>query len=387
MGKYFDKNRVFQKALKLYNSGKIFIDFMEDSALFPLVFPLKKIKQSDIQKEFSLIAKESEHLKKSNLELSFRSFEFKNIGRQTLPVTVTFANRARLLSLLDKQAEFNAFANVYEAVISRYPGLGVLLLKKPNLIIQNLGLWNELMAICDFFVTHPRPNIYIRELGIEGIDTKFVEKNKRVIDMLLSHILPDMNESSISFKEYGFEKKYHLKYPLPMIRFRILDKELALSGLTDLSITVEAFQNLSLDCENVFIVENKITTLSFPPVKKSIVIFGSGYGVQVLKDVAWLHSKHLYYWGDIDSDGFAILSQIRSCFPKVISLFMHEEAVRNFKHLSVKEQEKTTFKTLEYLTPNEQKLFAKLQNSHFRLEQERINFTYILKKLKEIESC
>jgi len=384
MPKYFDKNAIYQRALKLYESGKIFVSFMEDETLFPLVINLKKIKQSDIQKEFTTVLKESQLLIDSGLELTCKRFEFKNIGTQTLPVSVHFKDRKELLSYIGKEEEFEAFVSIYLELTCKYPRLKALLLKRAHLIIQNRFIWKELMAICDFFIDNPRPNVYIRALSIEGIDTKFIEKNRKIIDMLLSQILEDFDASIVSLKDFGFEKKYHLKYPLPMIRFRILDRQHSLSGLDDLSITIEAFKKLKLTCKNVFIVENKMTTLSFPPLKNAIVIFGSGYGAAIFKDVAWLKEKDIYYWGDIDADGFAILSQIRGYFPKVKSLFMDESVVTRFKNLSVTTQNSTPFKKLDNLSLSEQKLYNEVQKSQLRLEQERINFEYIVEHLEKI---
>jgi len=382
MPKYFDKNDIVSKAYKLYQSGKVFVDYMESETMFPFVINLKRVKQSDIQSDYSTIFKESEELVKSNLDLTCKAFEFKNIGVQTLPISVHFTCREIFLSLIDKNEEFKLFVEVYEKLTCKYPQIKKILIKKPNLIIQNSTIWDELMAISDFFVNNTKPNIYIRELSIEGIDTKFIENNKKVIDILLSQILSDFDKDITSLKEFGFEKKYYLKYPLPMLRFRILDKNLLLSGLDDLSISIEAFKKLNLTCKRVFIVENKITTLSFPKMKDAIVIFGSGYGVHLLKEVQWLHNKELYYWGDIDVDGFAILSQIRGYFPKIVSLFMNEEVVNRFGTLSVIIQERTFLKKLENLDIDEQKLYQEIQEKKFRLEQERISFDYIKETLE-----
>ena len=65
----------------------------------------------------------------------------------------------------------------------------------------------------------------------------------------------------------------------------------------------------------MFIVENEINFLAFPRVEDSLLIFGSGYGVGRLKALKWLHECELYYWGDIDVHGLAILDSVRGNFP------------------------------------------------------------------------
>lgn len=65
--------------------------------------------------------------------------------------------------------------------------------------------------------------------------------------------------------------------------------------------------------------------LCFPNVDSSLVIFKLGYGLDVLKSVTWLTNKEIYYWGDIDTHGFAMLDQIRSFLPQTKAILMTEE--------------------------------------------------------------
>ena len=133
-------------------------------------------------------------------------------------------------------------------------------------------------------------------------------------------------------------------------------------------------KGLNLACKNIFIVENKATVLSFPMMKESIVIFGSGYKVGILKDTKWLKNKEIYYWGDIDIDGFAILSQIRGYFPQIKSIFMDKKTFDKFKDFIVQYKQLNS-KELKNLTYSEQNLYNMIENK--RLEQEKIPFHYI----------
>lgn len=383
---FFDIKEVLSKANRLYTSMKIFDAFMRGEGIFPHVIRLKRVKQSDIQKNYNTILKEISEIEKSGLNFKFKEFDFKTIGKQKLPVEVRFDKINDFLKFIGKQSEYSLFVANYEKIINRYPTLKTLFVARANQIIQNLGIWDKLLQICDYFVKNPKPNIYIRELSIEGIDTKFIEKNKTILDMLLSNILKqsEFDHKITKFSSYGFERKYGLKYPLPLIRFRILDEDLCINGLSDITLNIEEFKKLKLTCKRVFIVENKITTLSFPKLKNSIVIFGSGYKVGILKDVFWLANKSIYYWGDIDKDGFAILSQARGYFGQIKSFLMDEKVIELFSHLSVKdEKNQNKTKELDNLTSNEQKIYKILQDG-FRLEQEKIPFEYVLDILGKI---
>ncbi|HHB95345.1 MAG TPA: hypothetical protein ENK88_09420 [Campylobacterales bacterium] len=81
-----------------------------------------------------------------------------------------------------------------------------------------------------------------------------------------------------------------------------------------------------------------------------------------LKNIEWLKTKEIYYWGDIDTHGFAILSQIRGYFPQVKSILMDEEVVNRYKYLGVEEPKSKQFLgELENLSIEEEKLFEQLK--------------------------
>ena len=88
----------------------------------------------------------------------------------------------------------------------------------------------------------------------------------------------------------------------------------------------------------------------------------------------------IFYWGDLDAQGFQILSNLRALFPHVTSLMMDQETFAAFAAFSVPGTP-TPVRQLPYLTEAERTLFLHLAEKNLRLEQERISHVYILKKL------
>jgi len=366
---------------------------MENEDIFPYSIKLKRLKQSDIIKGYNLLLKSVDELKSLGLHLNYQEFNFKMIGVQKLPVEIVIETRDELLNFIAKKREFESFVKNYEIITLKFPSLRNLFLSKPKLVIDNLGNWDRLLRVCTFFILNPKPKIYIRELYIKGVDTKFIEKNRSILDMLLSSLLDkdSFDETILNLGNDGFEKKYHLKYPLPTVRFRILDNKLKIANLSDISLPINEFEKLNLACKNIFIVENKITTLSFMDIDDSIVIFGSGYSVGTLKNVEWFKNKNIYYWGDIDKDGFAILSQARGYFKQIKSILMNEEVINLFKKFSVEDlKNQNSFKRLDNLTVDEQKVYQKIEDNfygdNFRLEQERVAFDYVKENILKLQN-
>ena len=126
--------------------------------------------------------------------------------------------------------------------------------------------------------------------------------------------------------------------------------------------------------------ENKTNFLAFPGVEGSIVVFGSGYGMRAFGIAQWVHRLPLYYWGDIDTHGFAILNELRSVFPHAQSFLMDRETL--FNHQDSWTTELAPVKhSLKLLDPDERALFMELQSGApregIRLEQEKVSFSQL----------
>ena len=107
----------------------------------------------------------------------------------------------------------------------------------------------------------------------------------------------------------------------------------------------------------------------------TIAIFGSGYGVYNLKNVYWFANLELLYWGDIDVQGFEILSQFRGYFQHTKSVLMDFVTFEKFFENDFGTQ--TNICTLLNLTDSEQKLYEILKTNNWRLEQEKIPYDYV----------
>jgi hypothetical protein len=117
--------------------------------------------------------------------------------------------------------------------------------------------------------------------------------------------------------------------------------------------------------------------LAFPDVPDGLVIFGLGYGLDLLSDAAWLKDRQVFYWGDIDTHGFSMLDRLRAIFPKARSFLMERETLMEHRALWVKETVPHVG-MLARITDDERALFDDLRTDRLgervRLEQERISF-------------
>ena len=114
---------------------------------------------------------------------------------------------------------------------------------------------------------------------------------------------------------------------------------------------------------------------------------GAGYGWQALAQAKWLNQCEIYYWGNLDTHGFAILDRLRRHFPHTISFLMDEETLLNYPYFWSKES-KPKIENLTLLTEDELQLYLALQYHQFgknvRLEQEFIPFSVVKSAIEKM---
>lgn len=391
-------NDIKNRVKRLWSSFKFHKDWLTDQTVFPFRIKLDKPDDKTLLHRFDEVRQWVNDLRKTftqkHTAIIYKDFNYRSMGKQSLPVAIEFKDIESLARYLGKWQEWQLFCHHYQQIISAFPVLTEVLKNSPASIHKYSNSWPKLLSVCHYFCHHPRPGCYIRELDINGIDTKFIESHKSILKLLLDQILDDslINHEHDKLSEHGFEKRFGLQYEQARIRFRLLDQNMAsdFSGITDLEIPINQFAQLELICDRIFITENKTNGLAFPEINNAIVIFGLGYGIQILKQANWINQCRLYYWGDIDTHGFAILSGVRSYFPQIHSWLMDEDTLLHCKEQWGKEPEEKSHhaETLKHLTTSEQTLYDKLKTNHWqkllRLEQEKIPYDWLQTRLKSL---
>ena len=378
-----------KKALRPWSDGRFLKSWLAGESLFPMEIPLAPPSGRAISQNFAEVRKWIREIEAAGRQKSgagyrvvYRSVNHRQLGPQQIPARICFDTDADWLGYIGKKGEFKGFRAVAEKTRTELPALIPFLKEKPMAALARAEDWDKFLSVCNRFAGHPRPDLYIRQLDIPGVDTKFIEQNKKILSELLDRVLDEriVDGSIKGLSGHGFERRFGLKYDAPLVRFRLLDPALAVNGFTDLTLPVADFAQRNFGAGAVFVTENKINGLSFPPVDSAMVIFGLGYGIEILAEIAWLAGKRIIYWGDIDTHGFAILSRVRGYFPQTESLLMDRDTLMAHRDLWGQEEEKKRFLgELAHLTGPEQALFNDLKADCYgpavRLEQERIGFS------------
>ncbi len=377
-----------------WGSGRILAARLHGDSFFPYIIPLKHPSGKELSNSFEQAKEWIETLvSRSKLqisngyELKWQEINHRQLGKNKIPVAAIFSREIDGLSFIGKTKEADQFQYLREKILKNFPELLQWLIKKPILVLAYAQHWTKILRVLRFLKANPRPAIYIRQLDIAGVDTKFVEKQKKILSELLDVVLPVDAIDQHATGSAGFEQRYGFLAKPVQVRFRVLDPNIYIHGLSDLQIPVDDFARLELPVERIFITENIINGLVFPKMKQSMVIFGLGYGLDRLAGINWLKNKKIYYWGDIDTHGFAMLDQVRSYFPQTLSLLMDRSTL--LKHKVQWGDEKTPIdRELPHLNEAEYHLYNDLINNRFtealRFEQEKIPYVFLESALKEL---
>lgn len=374
-----------EQVQRLWDQGRMLSTLLDETPSFPLRLALRTPDSEDCTKRFDEVRAWSQMLQAAapgHWRLELREWRHPVLGRNTLPQHAWIDSIEQALRLLGRQADGQAFLALAAQTRERQPALLPWVQEKPLKALQLVDAWPRLLQIVAWLRSHPRPGIYLRQVDLPGVDSKFIELHRAVLAELLDLVLPPAAVDSRATGVAGFARRYGFREKPVRIRFRSLDSGYSPLGTArheDVTADSESLRRLDPPVSRVFITENETNFLAFPAAPRSLVIFGAGYGLEMLGQLPWLQPRAVYYWGDIDTHGFAILDELRTWVPHARSLLMDMATLTAHEHHWGIEASPTQ-RDLPRLTPEERIAYDALRWQRLapravRLEQERIGFS------------
>ena len=381
---------------RLWERGAILSDIASGGELFPKRLVLRTPTSVELRDHFESARSWSVSLRSApHLHLTARESRHRVFGVNSLPREARVDTPEDAAAMIGKRRELERFRKLLGVVGDRQPALLPWLARKPIRALRLGSDWGGLLNILQWLEENARPGIYVRQMDVAGVDTKFVDKHRSVLAELLDIVLPVESIDPTQTGATRFASRYGFKSKPERVRIRILDPKCALlpwrddEGGQDLTLSATRFSTLQTPASRAIITENEINFLALPPMERTIAIFGSGYGFDAVSQARWLMRCSLHYWGDIDTHGFAILDELRGHFGTVNSFLMDRKTFLAFEAFWVSEPS-PTYRRLRRLTRPEALLYEDLRNDTFgaslRLEQERIRFGWVQDALAALPS-
>lgn len=342
---------------------------------------------------------------RGSVEVDWETRTWRSIGQQCVPVRVRLnsvdavaefvggdiardwrrlSSRADVLRDRFGGGEGGTGGSALASVIRRHAAMLLRLDDQDFRAVVDASVW---------LAENPVAGMRPRQLPIRGVDTKWFAAHRSLVTALHSVATSGgaFSSTAVSGGVAAFPGVAVPGHELgivdadPLIRLRILDPRIAVGDLTDFAASPAQLDALHVSPRVVFVFENKESLLAMPTWKRAIAVHGSGYAVGAVGRLSWVARAPILYWGDLDSNGFAILHTLRSSHPDVTSVLMDEDTLLAHRDLWVHEAtpNRGTFSTL---TAGEQGTLLRLRDEgDARLEQERIPWDGALAALRAAE--
>lgn len=342
---------------------------------FPVIdIPLRGPRPAQIGDDLTAVrswvaALESGRHDDAHYELEYGSIGGRLIGRNEVPVRARVTSYQQAWTLLGVAAQARKYAEILELVASE-PTVHAWVAAQPLRALRLGEDWPGVLNAYRWLVEARGSGMYLRQITAPGVDTKFVERHRSVLAQLLG----------VPSAASGFVSALGLSGKSETVRLRA-SADLALAApFSEVAVRLDELAGVEVTVRTAMIVENEITFLSVPVPDSGIVLWGKGFEVNRPGSLPWLRAADVLYWGDLDTHGFAILNQLRAWLPQTRSLLMDRDTLLNHRDRWVRESSPTAA-DLSRLTTDEAALYADLVSDrfgdHIRLEQERIDWTWV----------
>ena len=364
---------------KRWDSGTLLRRFAAGQDWEPLGIPIRGPSASLIGERLAEVrqwAAEWAEAARGPLRVEYKQVGGRHVGTNSIPCRAWLDSYDGAWALLRVGADVRRLTELIEA--SRGTRLIPWLTGHPVRALRLADAWDRLLTTVRWIEQRQVPGMYLRQVDVPGVDTKFIERHRGVLTEFLD---AQLDPARVDAAASDFAERYGFLRRPGYIRFRVAGD---FRGFSELSVRAKEFTAAPDGITQAYVIENEITYLAFPVPAAAMTILGGGYAVPVLEPLNWLAGLDVVYWGDIDTHGFAILHRLRRHVPHARSMLMDRATLLGHQEHWVTEPSPAAG-ALDRLDRAESALYADLISNAYgpsvRLEQERVSFSAVEKAI------
>ena len=366
---------------KKWDSGALLARFAAGQDWEPLSIPIRGPSARQIGERLAEVrqwAAEWAEAACGPLRVEYKQVGGRHFGANSIPCRAWLDGYNEAWALLKVGPDVRRLNELMEA--ARGTRLIPWLTGHPMRALRLAGAWDKLLDTVRWIEQRQALGMYLRQIDVPGVDTKFIERYKGVLTELLD---AQLEPSRVEIAAADFAGRYGFLRRPGYVRFRVAG---GFRGFSELSVRTNEFAAAPDGITRAYVIENEITYLAFPVPVAAMAILGGGYAVPVLEPLGWLTGLDVVYWGDIDTHGFAILNRLRHHLPHARSILMDRATLLGHRdHWGI--EPSPTAAALDRLDRAESALYADLLSNAYapsvRLEQERISFSAVEKAVAD----
>jgi hypothetical protein len=256
--------------------------------------------------------------------------------------------------------------------------------------------YERLDAAVAWLQVNPTSGMLLRQLPIEGIDTKWLARHSRLVLGLLGDDNAAVEADEVATgpeavsRRRALHRRLGLRMPPELIQIAVLCPALRrqVGGMRHFAASTDDLNRWTETPPTVVIMENKETGYAITDDHPGVVVLhGEGFDVTSYGRIGWVREAQIViYWGDIDLPGLHFLNDLRAQDIPACSVLMDMTTLDRFRHLAV-DGAALARTAVPNLTTDEHALYAVLAEharSHpqgLLLEQERIPWVHAYEAL------
>lgn len=255
--------------------------------------------------------------------------------------------------------------------------------------------YQRLRAAATWLHQHPTSGMLLRQLPIEGIDTKWLAHHAALVlalldqddasaehtDATVGDLVGDVEDRSNS-RRRALHARLGLRVPPELVQVSVCDARLRtqVGGMRHFAASVEDLNRWELHPGAVAILENKETAYAVTEDLPSVVILhGHGSYVEQYGRITWVQrADRVIYWGDLDLPGIQFASDLRALGIAARTILTDTATLNRFRRLAVEGAKPQRATIPAHLTSVERELYVLLvdhaeeHGTGLLLEQEKI---------------
>lgn len=356
-------------------------DWLLGSGDWPIAFVLGAPTETEVMADLPAVQSWARAWRKWSgpATVEFETKKWARLGSQDLPIRLVICSPGDVASLCGQEKRWAKAVERKDTLLAHWPSLAtsVKLGRYFDVLTDYADTdFERLVAVVQWLEANPASNLYIRQLPIVGVDTKWLEKRQALVAEILS-LVRGAEMVGDFFEVTGLKRLPH------RVRIIVLCPELRrlVGGVRDFEAPIEDVMQLELTPKRVLVVENHACATALGDMPGCVAFAGLGKAVGVLGRIAWAKGVPAVYWGDIDTHGLVILNSARAALPGLRSVLMDVATLLEFKELAVHEAAQAMESGLEHLTVEEAELLEGLKSARWgvklRVEQERLPWIFV----------
>ena len=277
-----DPDGVRERLRKVYRSSRR--RWLEGIGAWPLSIPLGIPTERQTRDHLAEVQKWQSrwHTWRGEGEIVWVERHWSGLGTQKLPERVLFHAPMQVVIWIGEVERWQRTAERLARMTAHWPLLAGTLSGYYDVLADYAEEdFQRLFAMLNWLEAHPDSGLYIRQLPVTGVDTKWLESHKTLIAGLLRAIRPESGEGADFYGLTGIRRE-----PV-LMRMRLLDagaRHIA-GGLGDITAPVEEIARLHLPLRRIYIVENLQTGLAFGELPGAAVFMRLGYAVDLFGEI------------------------------------------------------------------------------------------------------